>query len=124
MAMPILPVDLLPTKRTGSIGSSVPPAVITMWRPAKSTREGLAGAAGEGMGAEAPGSGEAGSGSAIAGTGAAGSSAAAGAAVTATGDGLASSASTTASTIRSSAASRPRPTIPEASGPISGSTIR
>ena len=31
-----MPVERLPMKRTGSIGSRVPPAVTTTWRPARS----------------------------------------------------------------------------------------
>ena len=40
-AMPILPDERLPMKRTGSIGSAVPPAVTTTCRPARSASRGI-----------------------------------------------------------------------------------
>ena len=52
IATPILPVERLPMKRTGSIGSRVPPAVTTTWRPARSASR-----AGSTSGGRAAGSG-------------------------------------------------------------------
>ena len=92
-ATPIFPVERLPMKRTGSIGSRVPPAVTTMRRPARSASR-----------------------TAWSRTG--GRAAASGARTA-----LFPTAATTASTIRSSSASRPIPDWPEASRPDSGSTI-
>ena len=91
-ATPILPVERLPMKRTGSIASAVPPAVTTMCRPTRSASRG----APSRRGGRAAGSGAR--------------------------TGRSPIAATTASTIRGSSASRPTPTCPEASGPTSGST--
>ena len=59
-ATPIVPVLRLPMKRTGSIGSAVPPAVTTTWRPARSSASrasasgGAAGEAGRPVGGIGP----------------------------------------------------------------------
>ena len=92
-AMPIRPVLRLPMKRTGSIGSAVPPAVTTTCQPARSCAHRRRARPAAASPDRAPGS--------------AGPS----------------TAATTASTIVGSSASRPRPTCPDASGPNAGSTI-
>jgi hypothetical protein len=97
-AIPIVPVLRLPMKRTGSIGSAVPPAVTTTWRPARSSASRPKFSASGRRGGRSAGSGFR--------------------------MGRAPIASTAASTIRSSAARRPTPTWPEARPPVSGSTIR
>ena len=90
---PSCPVERLPMKRTGSIGSGVPPAVTTTCRPVEvrlARRLRVAGGRCAGSGART---------------------------------GRPSTAATTASTICGSSARRPTPDWPDASDPISGATI-
>ena len=82
IATPILPVERLPMNRTGSIGSRVPPAVTTMWRPARSASRAGADERAGARRDRRPGS------------------------------GARAIAATTASTIRGSSASRPTPDWP------------
>ena len=53
IAAPIFPVERLPMKRTGSIASRVPPAVTTMWRPARSASRAGSTSGGRAAGSEA-----------------------------------------------------------------------